>query len=88
MYGILVYCLRKYQVSFSDKAEEHLTDYLRTMSSHYRANARTMKLLARAIYQKVILRESASSKVPKEHIVELSDVKMLKWDAKKGKIGF
>ena len=58
------------------------------MSTHYRANARTMKLLSRAIYQKVILRESAAKVVPDKHIVELADVEMFKWDGKKGKIGF
>jgi hypothetical protein len=47
-----------------------------------------MKLLSRAIYQKVILRESASGVVPEKHVVELADVQMLRWDSKKGKIGF
>ena len=85
---ILVYCLRKYKVSFSDKAAAHLLGYLHSMSAHYSANARTMKLLSRAIYQKVILRESASVQVPEKHVVELADVEMLKWDGKKGKIGY
>ena len=88
LYDIMVYCLRKYKVSFSDETRDHLAGYLRTMSAHYRANARTMKLLSRAIYQKVILRESVASVVPEKHVVELADVEMLKWDGKKGKIGF
>ena len=88
LFGILEYCLRKFKLSFSDKAAAHLSGYLHSMSAHYRANARTMKLLARAIYQKVILRESASGQVPEKHVVELADVEMLKWDGKKGKIGF
>ena len=88
LFGILEYCLRKFKVSFGDKAAAHLSGYLHSMSAHYRANARTMKLLARAIYQKVILRESASGQVPDKHVVELADVEMLKWDGKKGKIGF
>ena len=75
-------------MSFSDEARDHLAGYLRTMSAHYRANARTMKLLSRAIYQKVILRESVASVVPEKHVVELADVEMLKWDGKRGKIGF
>ena len=58
------------------------------MTSSIGANARTMKLMARAIYQKVILRESEAGKVPEKHVVELADVEMLKWDGKKGKIGF
>ena len=58
------------------------------MCSSIYANARTMKLMARAIYQKVILRESASGMAGGEHVVELADVEMLRWDGKKGKIGF
>lgn len=88
LYGILEYCLRKFKVSFSDEAAAHLSGYLHSMSAHYRANARTMKLLARAIYQKVILRESAAGKAGGEHVVELADVEMLRWDGKKGRIGF
>ena len=88
IFGILEYCLRKYKVSFSDEAREHMLHYLTSMRAHINANARTMKLLSRAIYQKVILRESTSSPAPDKHIVELADVKMLKWDGKKGKIGF
>jgi len=88
LFGILTYCLHKFKVSFSDEAAAHLSGYLHTMSTHYRANARTMKLLSRAIYQKVILRESAAKVVPDKHIVELADVEMFKWDGKKGKIGF
>lgn len=88
LFGILEYCLRKFKVSFSDEAREHLMNYLRTMCAHYRANARTMKLLSRAIYQKVILRESAAGMAGGEHVVKLADVEMLKWDGKKGKIGF
>ena len=88
LFGILAYCLGKYKVSFSEDAQKHLVDYLHTMTAHYPANARTMKLLSRAIYQKVILRESESAGLPGNHTVEWADVKMLKWDSKKGKIGF
>ena len=88
LFGILEYCLRKFKVSFREDARRHLMGYLRSMTDHYQANARTMKLLARAIYQRVILRESASGVVPEKHVVELADVEMLRWDGKKGKIGF
>lgn len=88
LYGILVRCLRKYKVSFSQDAQAHLTDYLRAMSAHCQVNARTMKLLARAIYQKVILRESVAASAAIKHKVELADVRMLIWDGKMGKIGF
>ena len=88
LFDILSYCLLKYKVSFSDEARTHMLNYLTSMSAHFNANARTMKLLSRAIYQKVILRESTSNPAPDKHVVELADVKMLKWDGKKGKIGF
>jgi len=85
---ILCHCLGKFGVSFSDEAEEHVLDYLKAMSASYVANARTMKLLARAIYQKVILRESALATPPDRHVVELEDIETFKWDGKKGKIGY
>ena len=58
------------------------------MAASINANARTMKLMARTIYQQVILRESALAERPSAHKVELADVESLKWDGKKGKIGF
>ena len=62
--------------------------YLHAMTASFVADARTMKLLSRAIYQKVILRESALSVQPVRHVVELADIESFKWDGKKGKIGF
>ena len=88
LFGILVCCLRKFNVSFSDEAVEHMLAYIRSMSSQRRANARTMKLLARALYQKVVVRESALPAPPDKHVVELGDIEAFKWDGKKGKIGF
>ena len=88
LYDILCYCLQKFEVSFTSEAEKHIRGYISQMSNSIGANARTMKLMARAIYQKVILRESEAGSVPERHVVELADVEMLKWDGKKGKIGF
>ena len=88
LYQILCHCLGKYGVSFSDKAGKHMLDYLNRMSASFGANARTMKLLSRAIYQKVILRESALLMTPDKHIVKLADIEAFKWNGKKGKIGF
>jgi len=88
LYQILCHCLAKFGVSFNDEAEKHVLDYLKSMSASYVANARTMKLLSRAIYQKVILRESALSTPPDRHVVALADIETFKWDGKKGKIGF
>lgn len=88
LYDILCYSLKKFEVTLTQEAEKHLRGYISQMSTTIGVNARTMKLMARAIYQKVILRESEAGKVPDKHVVELADVEMLKWDGKKGKIGF
>ena len=88
LYQVLCQCLEKFGVSFSDKAEKHMLDYVARMSASFCANARTMKLLSRSIYQKVILRESGLTKRPVSHQVVLSDIENLRWDEKKGKIGF
>ena len=88
LYDILCYCLQKFEVTLTPEAEKHIRGYISNLCSSIYANARTMKLMARAIYQKVILRESEAGNVPEKHVVELADVEMLKWDGKKGKIGF
>lgn len=87
-YDILCYCLQKFEVTFTSVAEKHIRGYISQTSTSSGANARTMKLMARAIYQKVILRESEADNVPEKHVVKLANVEMLKWDGKKGKIGF
>ena len=88
LFSILSQCLNKYRVTFSEAAERHIRAYIGKISSSFTANARTMKLMARTIYQQVMLRESALEQRPSTHIVELEDVKSLKWDSRKGKIGF
>lgn len=88
LFQILCQCLGKFKVSFSAAAEKHIRAYIGEMSASVATNARTMKLMARTIYQQVILRESALDKRPDAHQVELEDVETFKWDGKKGKIGF
>lgn len=88
LYCILCQCLGKFNVSFSTEAEKHIRGYIAQMSSSITANARTMKLMSRTIYQQVILREAGLQERPDAHVVELADVESLKWDGKKGKIGF
>ena len=88
LYDILCICLQKFQVTFSPAAEKHIREYLVTLSGSIGANARTMKLMSRTIYQQVILRESGLSRRPKAHQVQLADIETFKWDRKKGKIGF
>ncbi len=88
LYGILCHCLGKFGVSFTPAAEKHMRGYLASLSSSIGANARTMKLMSRTIYQQVILRESGLSRRPRLHQVQLSDVETFKWSGRKGKIGF
>lgn len=88
LFQILCQCLEKYGVSFSPDAEKHIRAYLKALCSSTGASARTMKLMSRAIYQQVILRESALPEPPKAHEVQLSDIATFKWDSRKGKIGF
>ena len=88
LFEILCHCLGKFGVRFSNEARNHMLGYLHAMTASFVADARTMKLLSRAIYQKVILRESALSAQPVRHVVELTDIESFKWDGKKGKIGF
>lgn len=88
LYQILAQCLDKFHVSFTPEAEKHIRAYIGEMCGTFNANARTMKLMSRTIYQQVILRESALPKRPSAHVVELADVQTFKWDGKKGKIGF
>lgn len=88
LYRILCRCLEKFSVSFSPEAEKHIREYLAAMNASVGANARTMKLMARTIYQQVILRESALPERQAEHKVLLADVETFRWNGKKGKIGF
>lgn len=88
LYSILCVCLGKYNVSFNQAAEKHMLENLKAMRPSIGANARTMKLMSRAIYQQVILRESGLTRRPKQHQVILSDIEALKWNGKNGRIGF
>ena len=88
LYGILCLCLEKFDVSFSPAAEKHMRAYLEALHSASAANARTMKLLSRTIYQQVILRETGLTRRPKSHQVQLNDIEMFKWNRRKGRIGY
>ena len=88
LFDILCQCLGKFKVSFSPEAEKHIRGYINQMSASITANARTMKLMARTVYQQVILREAGLSRSPAAHVVEQADVETFKWDGKKGKIGY
>ena len=88
LYGILCLCLEKFDVSFSPAAEKHMRAYLEALHTASAANARTMKLMSRTIYQQVILRETGLTRRPKSHQVQLNDIEMFKWNRRKGRIGY
>lgn len=86
LYRILCSCLAKFKVGFSPAAESHMMRFLEAMKGY--ANARTMKLMSRTIYQQVILRESGLQRRPSAHQVQLADIASFKWNGKRGKIGY
>ena len=86
LYQVLCSCLAKFKVSFTSAAESHMLKFLTAMKEY--ADARTMKLMARTIYQQVILRESGLQRKPATHQVQLSDIATFKWNGRKGKIGY
>ena len=88
LYVILCDCLQRFNVTFSPAAEKHMLENLRAMRPSIGANARTMKLMSRTIYQQIILRESSLTRHPKSHQVQLSDIETFKWNGRKGTIGF
>ena len=88
LYEILCNCLKKFNITFSPAAENHIKKYITTLSSSYEANARTMKLMSRTIHQQVILRESGLTRRPKVHQVQLADIETFKWNSRKGRIGY
>jgi len=88
LYVILCDCLKRFNVTFSPAAEKHMLENLRAMRPSIGANARTMKLMSRTIYQQIVLRESNLTRRPKSHQVQLSDIETFKWNGRKGTIGF
>lgn len=88
LFDVLCHCLRRFEVVFTPPAEKHMRSYLASFQGSDEANARTMKLMARTIYQQVILRESRLVRPPRSHQVQLSDIANFRWSKKKGKIGF
>ena len=88
LYDILCNCLRKFKMTFTPAAENHIRQYITALSSNYEANARTMKLMSRTIHQQVILRESGLTRRPKVHQVQLADIETFKWNSRKGRVGY
>lgn len=88
LYDILCNCLRKFNISFTPAAENHIKTYITSLNSSFGASARTMKLMSRTIHQQVILRESGLTRRPKVHQVQLSDIETFKWNSRKGRVGY
>ena len=88
LFDVLCHCLQKFDVTITPPAEKHLRAYLAAFQGTDEGNARTMKLMARTIYQQVILRESGLVRPPRTHQVQLADIANFRWVKKRGKIGF
>ena len=89
LFEILCQRLRKHKVKFTAEAEAKIRKYIellcenRTLSF---ANARTMKHLARTIYEQVILRTSRDKSSPRNRVL-LGDVEGYNWQQSR-KIGY
>ena len=81
LFEILRQRLATYRVRFTDEAALKMRAYIEALCSNRNlsfANARTMKLLARTIYEQVVLRESHDKTSPRR-VVLLEDVKSYNW---------
>lgn len=90
LYQILVQCLAAHKVSFTPEAADYISKYIKDMfddKGSSLANARTMKLLSRTVYELVMLRQSRSSSTP-HRTVCLCDIEKLVWRTTNKKIGF
>ena len=81
LFEILCRRLAKHKVKFTAEAEEKMRSYINALCSNRSlsfANARTMKHLARTIYEQIILREIEDKTSPRK-VVLLSDVENYTW---------
>ena len=90
LYNILLQCLDGYKVTVSAPAETILREYIANLCTNRElsfANARTMKNLARAIFETLVLRLSESEE-GNERVVQACDVESFVWRRKTVKLGF
>ena len=90
LYQILAQCLAAHKVRFTPEAESHIGKYIREMfedKGQAIANARTMKLLSRTIYQTIMLRESRNPGTPRRTVC-LCDVEKFVWKRTSGRLGY
>ena len=89
LFEILSKRLGKHKVSFTPEAEAKMRQYIDHLCANRNlsfANARTMKHLARTIYEQVILRASKDKSSPRNEVT-LEDVKGYNWQQPR-KIGY
>lgn len=90
LYNILLQCLDGYKVTVSAPAETILREYIANLCTNRElsfANARTMKNLARAIFETLVLRLSESEE-GNERVVLACDVESFVWRRKTVRLGF
>ena len=90
LYQILAQCLAAHKVRFTPEAESHIGKYIKDMFEEKGpsiANARTMKLLSRTIYEIIMLRESRNPGTP-HRTVCLCDVEKFVWKKVSNKLGY
>ena len=99
LYRILAQCLSAHKVRIAPEAAGHLCQYIADMASDSgnssagaapgsaMANARTMKLLSRTIYEMIMLRESREVTTPRRTVC-LCDVERFVWKNSSRKLGY
>jgi hypothetical protein len=90
LYQVLVQCLAHHKVRFTPEAESHIGKYIKDMFEEKGpsiANARTMKLLSRTIYEIIMLRESRKTNTPRRTVC-LCDVEKFVWKKVPNKLGY
>ena len=89
LFEILSRRLEKHKVRFSPEAEAKIRNFIDSLCANRNlsfANARTMKHLARTIYEQVILREIEDKSSPRK-VVLLEDVESYNWQQSR-KLGY
>lgn len=90
LYQILAQCLAAHKVRFTPEAETYIGKYIKEMfedKGQAIANARTMKLLSRTIYEVIMLRESRKPGPPRRTVC-LCDVEKFVWERTSGRLGY
>ena len=90
LYRILAQCLAVHKVCFAPEATDSISKYIEAMyedKGPSLANARTIKLLSRTIYEMVMLRESRGNNIPRRTVC-LCDVEKFVWKRSSSILGY